>query len=138
MFLKRYAEWCAKYLFVLFSRSLSECELPDDWRTATIKPIHKKRDKLRFSNYRPTSILSSSCQILEHIIHKHISNFVEEHNVRTKFQHGLRRCHSTCTQLVETLHDFASSINDGIQTDVFLLILKKLLIQFLTINFCTN
>lgn len=29
-FLKRYAEWCAKYLEILFSKSLQEGMLPDD------------------------------------------------------------------------------------------------------------
>lgn len=85
----------------------------------------KKGDKSRIQNYRPISILSSSCKILEHIIHKHISNFLEQHNVLTKFQHGFRRSHSTCTQLVETVHDFASAINDGLQTDVIFMDFKK-------------
>ena len=40
-FFKRYAKWCAKYLYVVVTRSLSDGSLPDDWRTAEIKPVHK-------------------------------------------------------------------------------------------------
>lgn len=40
-FLKRYAEWTSKYLHILFTRSLCEGQVPSDWRTARVKPIHK-------------------------------------------------------------------------------------------------
>lgn len=124
-FLKRYAEWCSKYLCVLYNRSLSESSLPDDWRTARIKPLHKSGDKTCVLNYRPISLTSTSCKILEHIIHKHLINFLEEHNVLSKVQHGFRHGFSTTTQLVETIHDFSKSINDRKQTDAIFMDFSK-------------
>lgn len=56
-FLKRYSEWCSKYLCILFSRSLSEGSLPDDWRTARIKPIHKTGDQNIYSKL-PSDIIN--------------------------------------------------------------------------------
>lgn len=43
--------------------------------------------------------------------------FLEENRVLVGVQHGFRCRFSTCTQLVETVHDFAQSINEGKQTD---------------------
>lgn len=124
-FLKRYAEWCAKYLCILFNKSLNEGSLPDDWRTARIKPIHKTGDKASIQNYRPISLTSTACKVLEHIIHKHIADFLEQNNFLTNAQHGFRRGFSTATQLVQTIHDFAQAINEGKQTDAIFMDFKK-------------
>lgn len=40
-------------------------------------------------------------------------------------QHGFRKGRSTTTQLVEIVHDFASTINKGKQTDAILLDFSK-------------
>uniref|UniRef100_A0A131YG22 RNA-directed DNA polymerase from mobile element jockey n=1 Tax=Rhipicephalus appendiculatus TaxID=34631 RepID=A0A131YG22_RHIAP len=40
-FLRRYAEWMATYLLIIFNKSLSSGTLPGDWKTAKVKPIHK-------------------------------------------------------------------------------------------------
>lgn len=116
-FLKRYAELRAKYLYVKFTRLLSDGSLPDDWRTAEVKPLHKSGEKSHIENYRPVSLTSTSCKILGHIIHYHIVGFLEEYKVLVDVQHGFGRRFFTCTQLVETVHDFAQSINEGKQTD---------------------
>lgn len=124
-FLKQYAQWCSKYLCVIFRRSIEEGALPDDWRVARVKPLHKTGDKTQVQNYRPISLTSTACKILEHIIHKHLSTFLEEHNVISKAQHGFRKGYSTCTQLIQTIHDFAEAINEGKQTDVIFLDFRK-------------
>lgn len=124
-FLKRYAEWIAKYLYVLFSKSLHEGRVPDDWRAARVKPLYKSGKKQLISNYRPISLTSTTCKLIEHIIHTHISEFLSKHNILTKHQHGFRKGYSTCTQLVETIHDFATSINNGTQTDAIFMDFSK-------------
>lgn len=124
-FLKRYAEWCAKYLYILFARSINEASLPEDWKIARIKPLHKSGDKSCIKNYRPISLASTSCKLLEHIIHKHITGFLDQHNVFTNMQHGFRSGLSTTTQLVEIIHDFASTVNKGQQTDAIFMDFSK-------------
>lgn len=124
-FLKRYAEWTSKYLYVLFCKSLLDGELPHDWVTARIKPLHKKGNKNQVGNYRPISLTSTCCKILEHIIHNHIVEFLNKHNFLTRHQHGFRKGFSTCTQLVETVHDFAKSINHGKQLDAIFMDFAK-------------
>lgn len=76
-FLFRYAEWCSKFLFTIFSESLGRTEIPKDWKTANVKPIHKSGDKLSPSKYRPISLLCTCTKVLEHFIFSHISSFLE-------------------------------------------------------------
>lgn len=124
-FLKRYAEWMSKYLHVLFTKSLREGQVPDDWKTARVKPIHKSGNKQSVKNYRPVSLTSTVCKLLEHIIHNSISYFLDEHNILNQHQHGFRKGFSTTTQLVSTIHDFATSINNGKQTDAIFMDFAK-------------
>lgn len=124
-FLKRYAEWCAKYLLILFKKSLSDGALPEDWKTARVKPLFKSGDKSNIANYRPISLTSTSCKIFEHIIYKHIVDFLEKHEVLTDAQHGFRRGYFTNTQLLGITHDFAEAINKGKQTDAIYMNFSK-------------
>lgn len=43
-------------------------ELPSDWKTAIVTPIYKKGDKLAAAYYRPISVTSIPCKIMERII----------------------------------------------------------------------
>lgn len=124
-FLKRYAEWCAKFLVIIFTLSLSTGVLPEDWKVSKIKPLFKQGDKQSVTNYRPIALTSTCCKLLEHIIHKHISTFLTTHSILSSAQHGFRRGFSTVTQLVETVHDFAVTINDRKQTDVIFIDFAK-------------
>lgn len=124
-FLKRYAEWVSKYLKVLFMKSLEFGQVPGDWKTARVKPLHKTGNKQHIKNYRPISLTSTACKILEHIIHKHILEFLEKHKFLTIHQHGFRKGYSTITQLVQTVHDFANNINNGKQTDAIFMDFSK-------------
>lgn len=124
-FLKRYAEWCSKFLGLIFRKSLTSSQLPDDWKIAKIIPIHKSGEQSLVSNYRPISLTSISCKLLEHIILKHITVFLEKIKFLSPNQHGFRSGLSTVTQLTEVVHDLASTINNRGQTDIILLDFSK-------------
>ena len=53
---------------LLYQTSLDQGAIPDDWRTADVTPIFKKGEKNKPENYRPISLTSISCKMLEHII----------------------------------------------------------------------
>lgn len=59
----------------LFNYSLSSSVVPSKWKDANVTPMYKKNDPSDVSNYRPISLLSSICKVLEKIIHKHVFNF---------------------------------------------------------------
>lgn len=124
-FLIRYAEWNAKYLCLIFQSSLLRAELPSDWKHAKITPVPKTDDYSLVSSFRPISLLCTSVKILEHIIFKHLSKFIERNNLITPLQHGFRKGYSTVTQLIETFHDLAAAIDMNGQVDVILLDFEK-------------
>lgn len=124
-FLRRYAEWCAKYLCIIFNKSLSRAEIPHDWKHAKIIPIPKSEDHSLLSSYRPISLLCTSSKLMEHIIFKHISVFIENNGLCDTRQHGFRRGMSTVTQLLETVHEIAATLDSQGQIDIIFLDFEK-------------
>ena len=53
-------------------------------------------------------------------------NHLNLHDVLSNAQHGFRSKRSCETQLLLTVHDFASGLNDGKQSDALFLTLLKL------------
>lgn len=124
-FLKRYAEWVSKYLVIMFRASIEHAALPSDWKTAKVIPVHKGGDSNLASNFRPISLTSTTCKLMEHIIFTHIASYLDKHNLIYKKQHGFRKSLSTTTQLIELTHDLAETINERGQTDVVFLDFSK-------------
>lgn len=115
----------SKYLNVIFSLSLDKRKLPSDWLRAKVIPVHKTGNKHCVENYRPISITSTCCKILEHIISASLFDYLEGQNLLNPNQHGFRRKLSTITQLVETVHELAKAINDKHQVDAICLDMSK-------------
>lgn len=123
-FLVRFAEWCSHYLTIIYNKSLSQFELPEDWKFSKIVPVPKNNTN-QIPSYRPISLLCTSAKILEHIIFKHLSQFLEEHSIIIPCQHGFRKGLSTTTQLVETIHDFGAILDKRGQIDVIFVDFEK-------------
>lgn len=117
-FLQRYAEWASRYLQLIFEKSLQTHSVPQDWRSAVVIPVFKGGSRTLVNNYRPISLTSISCKLMEHIIAKHILRHLETNCLLYPHQHGFRTGLSTTTQLVETIHAFAMAIDARQQTDV--------------------
>lgn len=76
-------------------------------------------------NYRPISLLSTCSKLLEHIVSKHLSDYLETHNLLSPAQHGFRKGLSTITQLVELVHNISETINSRGQMDLIFLDFSK-------------
>ena len=70
--LKNCADTLAPVLRDIFQRSLDTAVLPSDWRTANVSALFKKGDKHLPEHYRPISLTSVPCKVLEHIIYRHL------------------------------------------------------------------
>ncbi|KAK2166213.1 hypothetical protein NP493_1331g00010 [Ridgeia piscesae] len=123
--LKNCADTLSPALRDIFQRSLDTAVLPSDWRTANVSAVFKKGDKHLPENYRPISLTSVPCKILEHIIYRHLMTYLEEHNILTDLNHGFRAGFSCETQLLTTMHDLFSSFDTGTQTDMAVLDFSK-------------
>jgi len=62
------------------NKSLFSGIFPDRLKHAVVKPLFKKGDKSKISNYRPISILSSFSRVLEEVtynqLHEHLNKYV--------------------------------------------------------------
>ena len=120
---------CASELSVglgsIFQYSLDTSTLPMDWRDANISAVFKKGDRHQAENYRPVSLTSIACKLIEHILCSHILKHLEQYNVLTKPNHGFRSGYSTETQLLVALHDIFISFDQNIQVDVAILDFSK-------------
>ena len=102
--LRNTAESVCHPLLLLFQRSLNTSTFPSLWQMARVMPIFKKGDRYLPSNYRPIALLSTVGKLFERLIHKHVHNFVVEHNLLYKLQSGFLPNNSTVYQLLEIYH----------------------------------
>ena len=61
--------------------SLKEGNIPSQWKEAKVVAIYKKGDKKEAGNYRPVSLTSVPCKLLEKIIRKHLMDDMVENNL---------------------------------------------------------
>ena len=123
--LKELATELAPALSMFFTQSLHTGTLPSDWTKAYISPVFKKNNRHLPENYRPVSLTSICCKVMEHIIVKHIANHVDKYSILTQFQHGFRQARSRETQLITTLHDMMYHWDINVQLDLAVLDFSK-------------
>ena len=104
-FLRKTSKSLAKHLANLFNVSLKLGKVPVIWKSALVVPIFKKGQKNNPGNYRPISLTSVICRILEHIIHKKITDHLIRNNLLSDIQHGFVSQRSTLTQQLNYFHD---------------------------------
>ncbi|UYV79509.1 hypothetical protein LAZ67_17002943, partial [Cordylochernes scorpioides] len=88
-------------LLDIFNNSWKTGKLPQDWKTATIIPI-KKLDKSADDpkNYRPISLTSICCKLMEKIILRRLTYHLDTKNLVPEEQYGFRKGHGTIDQLL--------------------------------------
>ena len=112
-------------LCIIFKDSLQTEQIPDDWRKANITPIYKKGDRNDPSNYRPVSLTSQVCKIMESIIKEEIFEHLTDHNLLNDGQHGFRNGRSCLSNLLTTLEDWTNILDDRDCIDVAYLDFRK-------------
>ena len=74
-FLQTFSTLISEPLALIFNKSIETGTVPPDWRCGNITPIFKKGSKSSPGNYRPVSLTSIPCKILE----SYIKDRVTEH-----------------------------------------------------------
>ena len=121
---KTASEMCIP-LALLFQKSLDEGTCPDEWKSANVTPIHKKGDRTEPSNYRPVSLTSQVCKVMESIIRDEIMKHLTGNNLLNDAQHGFREGRSCLTNLLETIEQWTEIIDEGDCIDVAYLDFRK-------------
>ena len=107
-------------LKLIFQRSFETAELPQIWRDAAIVPIYKnKGSRADVSNYRPISLTSVACRLMESILKFYLVNHLLNNRLISQSQHGFLANRSTMTNLLCCLNDWVSSIDRKDSVDVY-------------------
>ena len=102
----------------------SQCH-PSQWKEANVTPIFKKGDKRNPGNYRPVSLTSIPCKIMEKIIRDKIFLQLEENNLLSPCQHGFVSKRSCITNLLGVLDHWTSILDEGTPVNAIYLDFSK-------------
>ena len=84
------------------------------WKRAHIPPVYKnKGDSCDPTNYRPISLTSVVCKIIEKVLFKYLYNFVLDCNLLCKHQSGFQPNDSTVNQLLEIYDTVIKNLDKG-------------------------
>ena len=92
------------YLSLLFELFMLTSEIPSIWKVAHVRPIFKKANPASVGNYRPISLISVCCKVMERIIADNLFDYLLRNNLIISEQFGFLPKRSTCTQLLSFLN----------------------------------
>ena len=99
--LKHLPDTSLETLLNIFDYIWTTGKFPDGWQYATIISIPKPgKDPAEPNNSRPIALTSCLCKILERMINKRLTWFLESNNHISRFQSGFRSDSSTTDNLV--------------------------------------
>ena len=92
------------------------------WKNANIYALHKKGITSDPNNYHPISLTGIACKIMERIIANNLLSYL---NIISLEQHGFLECHSTETQLLETLNKWTLALDKHMLVDCIFIDFNK-------------
>ena len=124
-FLLQCVDVLAKPLAILFAKSFSSGQLPEDWKSAVVSPIHKAGTRLLADNFRPVSLTSSVCKLMERFVRKSIVAHLLSNRLLNVSQFGFIQGRSCELQLIKYLDFLTRIVDDGDSADVIYLDFRK-------------
>ena len=111
--LKHLGPIARKMLLEIFNCSWNKGPVPEVWKTAHLVPVLKKaRDKTNPSSYRPISLLSCVGKLMERVITRRLTWFLETNNLFSPSQTGYRQHRSTEDQIALLTQDIENSLQE--------------------------
>ena len=123
--LKELAEQIAGPISHLFNLTIKFSIIPEDWKRAFVSPIYKKGLKCHAENYRPISLTSVFCKIIETFVREKIMKHLHVQRLLSAKQHGFISGRSTTIQLLNYLDKCTQAIVDGGVVDTIYLDFEK-------------
>ena len=113
-------------LTIIFNKSLKEGIFPNKMKLAEVIPIYKmKGNKDVMNSYRPVSLLPVISKVLEKLVHKRISSFIQKKMLLFDSQFGFRCKHSTIDAILEFIGKVIKGFDRGDKTLAVFLDLSK-------------
>ena len=123
--LKETVEQICTPLAHVFNMSLEEGIVPLEWKEANIIPLFKKGSRNKSVNYRPVSLTSVICKVLETIIRDHMMDFLIKHKLINPSQHGFLKARSCLTNVLCFFEEITKWAYEGSPVDVIYLDFQK-------------
>uniref|UniRef100_A0A452GZ21 Reverse transcriptase domain-containing protein n=1 Tax=Gopherus agassizii TaxID=38772 RepID=A0A452GZ21_9SAUR len=123
--LKELAREIASPLVKIFKQSVNSGVVPYDWRIANVVPIFKKGNKSDPGNYRPVSLTSVVCKVLEKILREKVVKDIEVNGNWDELQHGFTKGRSCQTNLISFFEKVTDYLDKGNAVDIIYLDFSK-------------
>ena len=93
--------WAYDHLTHIINSSLTTGVFPTDWKLSKLIPIPKSKPYNRIENYRPISVIPAISKVIEKLVYRQLSTYLENNNLLDESQFGFRKGRST--ELAATL-----------------------------------
>ena len=123
--LKATATSIAPGITKLFNKSISSGVFPTAWKTSSVVPIPKGKDRVSVSNYRPISLLPILSKVLERHIHRLVSAHLEFCYPIALQQWGFQPKKSTVSALLDVSYNWSKALDQGREVCAVFFDLKK-------------
>ena len=125
-FLVDHVDSLAYPLSKIFNLSMESGIVPQAWREANVTPIYKNKGaKSKAENYRPISLTSIPCKVMESVIRDNVVSYLSLNNLIKNTQHGFMAKKSCTTNLLEFLESITKILDDGDPADIIYLDFAK-------------
>ena len=124
-FLKDGAKFLSKPISDLWNLSITPERFPDSCKIAKFKSLYKKVSLTLPCSYRPISLLPLISKVIEKVIHKQASTFLNLGNLLCTYQSGFPKKHSMNLCLSYLNNNFLKGFYKGMITGMILTDLKN-------------
>jgi len=129
--LKKLATGVANPICILINLSISYGVVPDSLKLAKVIPIYKSKERNKFTNYRPISLLPTISKLLEKVMHTRLYDFMQSSDILNTNQFGFRKMHNTTDAVTKFIADITKCLD---RKDKVLAVFCDLSKAFDTIN----
>ena len=105
-------------LSIIFNSSLSWGSLPCEWLVSFVVPIYKSGGRYNPLNYRPISLTSVPCKVMERLMVRLMMDYLDSNSLLSAHQFGFRSKHSTIDQLLLTYDYISAAVDSGKVVDL--------------------
>jgi hypothetical protein len=104
---------------------IDTAHFPDVLKESKVIPIHKSGSKLSMNNYRPVSIQSVFCKIVDRVLLNRFNEYLEEHNLIDDRQYGFTPTSSTLAATASLTNFICEKMDAGFYVACLFLDLSK-------------
>ena len=123
--LKNCPEELSTPLHIFYRNSLDSGMIPTQLKSAKITPIYKGGSRAEAKNYRPIALTSHIIKVLEKLLVKRMSSYLEENDKLNQDQYGFRAGRSCLAQLLAHYEKIIAALEHNKNIDVIYLDFAK-------------